>query len=309
MACNNYIDNGNLRIEQTSSTSVLITDYYNYGTNVIPLSIVLQHVTFNGHVWIYSDVYTTPAPLNTGTGYQVPVTGLVVGETYDLGMRDSDGRWTNFSILNFTMIDCTTITIKGEKGMAGTVELTVNGWLWHITSPITLDIGYGGSIGIPATYIDTGGIDQMAIIQMGANNVMQAALDENYSGGNAEKWVNLTDCDIVSSNYPTPDGNTVQLHYPKSVTSSTLYIDSIPPKAKIIMDNVDTTFNTPYMFTGLTKDTYEIVLKLSGYNDFKFTATNGNNYIKFLTESSNSIILVGATIATILGLSYLLKKK
>lgn len=104
------------------------------------------------------------------------------------------------------------LTINGEKGMRGTVELTANGWLWHITSPVILDIAYGGSVGTPATYVDINGKDQMAIIQMGGAGVVQVALDDNYSGGLAEKWVNLTDVDIISQ----VSGYTVQLRYPKA---------------------------------------------------------------------------------------------
>jgi hypothetical protein len=106
-------------------------------------------------------------------------------------------------------------TINGENGMTGTVEWTSIGWLWHITSPIIKNIYFGGDEnGIAATYIFDG-LDQMAMIQMGGAGVMQVALDENYSGWNAEKWVNLSDCDIILQ----VAGQTVQLHYPKATTS------------------------------------------------------------------------------------------
>lgn len=138
---------------------------------------------------------------NLALQWQIPWVEVITGTSVNIYTYDEINSGIN-----------TTIIIKGEKGMTGTIELTSSGWLWHIASPVQLDIYYGGGIGDPATWIDKDGNDQMAMIQMGGAGVLQAALDENYSGGSAEKWVNLTDTDIISQN----SGYTVQLRYPKS---------------------------------------------------------------------------------------------
>lgn len=108
-----------------------------------------------------------------------------------------------------------TWTIQGEKGMTGTVELISGiGLLWHITSPVKLDIYYGGSIATPATYVDSNGIDQMAVYQKGGwgNGTQDFALDQNYTGGVAEKYATSAEVDIVSS---VPN-KTMLIRYPST---------------------------------------------------------------------------------------------
>ena len=123
-----------------------------------------------------------------------------------------------------------TWTIKGEKGMIGTVEI-IGGLLWHIKSPVETDIWYGILNDIPATWVDPDtGKDSLAVIRMSNNMVY---LDKNYTGaiGEIEKKIsevtitypNRTDytarVSVISA--PTPpttctEGTTRQVKCPKT---------------------------------------------------------------------------------------------
>ena len=94
---------------------------------------------------------------------QVIITNMGVGYTQRVSIKSSYKTWN----------------IDGEKGMTGTVEqLTAEyGLLWHITSPVVKDLWYGSPSAIPATYVDSLGRDQIAVIDNG-----YVHFDENYTG-------------------------------------------------------------------------------------------------------------------------------
>lgn len=117
------------------------------------------------------------------------------------------------------------VTINTQKNLKGTVEQIPGGLLWHITAPIVKNFYYGSSDVVPATYIDAQGNEQMAVYGKGnwGNGTLDYALDENYSGGLAEKYAKSNEVRVLSQK----PGMTMQLQYPKSNLTTYLIIIAV----------------------------------------------------------------------------------
>lgn len=85
--------------------------------------------------------------------------------------------------------------IDGEAGMKGYVEAKPYMY-WYITSPVDKIVPYGLPTDVPATYVDSSGDDQIAVIRYSENNVY---LDNNYSGGVGTVVKNLSEV-IITEN-------------------------------------------------------------------------------------------------------------
>ena len=115
--------------------------------------------------------------------------------------------------INFTkkIIPKISGVIRGERGLTGTVSKVITGTVgdvrtgylkWHITSSLPSgtanDIAYGLLYDVPATYVDSGGFDQLAVIRN-----TDVFLDQNYSGGVGEVARKVTDVTITDQGTDT----------------------------------------------------------------------------------------------------------
>jgi len=161
-----------------------------------------------------------------------------------------------------------TWTIKGEKGMTGTVE-QIGYLLWHITSPVKLDIGYGGPDAVPGTYVDALGRDQMVAIEKDVAS-KGVFLDENYTGDLGEKWYPQ---DNVTLTYPNGTDYTARVSVISIPGTGSLYIKSTPGEADIIINGQLQGVKTPATITDLTAGSHEVKLTKTGYQVLTQTVT------------------------------------
>ncbi|MBU0778385.1 PEGA domain-containing protein [Patescibacteria group bacterium] len=161
-----------------------------------------------------------------------------------------------------------TWTIKGEKGMTGTVE-QIGYLLWHITSPVKLDIAYGGPDAVPGTYVDALGRDQMVAIEKDVAS-KGVYLDENYTGDLGEMWYPQ---DNVTITYPNGTDYTARVSVISPPGTGSLYINSTPGEADIIINGQLQGVKTPATITDLSAGSYEVKLTKTGYQDITQTVT------------------------------------
>jgi len=113
-----------------------------------------------------------------------------------------------------------TYIINTQTNLKGTVEQMTGYLMWHITEPIKYDVSYGPEDGIPATWVDEKGVEQVAVIKTNAWGTADVALDENRSFENAENYIDITQVNIISAK----SGYTTQLRYPRYLGEGITFI-------------------------------------------------------------------------------------